>query len=204
MFSQIYALLCTFDANWKAESLLECMVVVVLIHPRILNQRGRGACMHVDWATLSYIQLRRKMQLSEKVQAKLPLHLRRSTWAEKSKEANRNRCRRKETQIGEGHSTLSNMQFRRKNATEWEGNFVQARLPETKETNRNYNRCLRKETQIGEEPNTLSYIQFRRKEKEYFLRWTWAEKFKEAKRNKCRSKEIWIGEGARDETLVPI
>ena len=177
MFSQIYALLCTFDANWKAESLLECMVVVVLIHPRILNQRGRGACMHVDWATLSYIQLGRenatewegtsqatiafaKINLSRKIQ--------RSQQKQVSEKRNSNRRRTQHFVI----------YLRRKNATEWEGNFVQARLPETKETNRNYNRCLRKETQIGEEPNTLSYIQFRRKEKEYFLRWTWQRNLK--------------------------
>ena len=103
--------------------------------------------------------------------------------------------RRKETQIGEGLNTLSYIWWgERMQLSERELCWVilQARLPEIKEANRNYNRCLRKETQIGEEPNTLSYIQFRRKEKEYFLRWTWAEKFKEAKRNKCRSKEIWI------------
>ena len=117
----------------------------------------KGTQIGEGLTTLSYLQCRRNAtrwegECDSTSQATI-------TWdlTEKSKEANSNynRCLTKETQLGEGPTTLSKLQFRRNQPSERELCWVtvQDRLPEIKEATRNHNRCLRK-TQIGKGQNS--------------------------------------------------
>ena len=97
------------------------MVVVVLIHPRILNQRGRGACMHVDWVTLSYIQLGRENATEWEGTSQATIAFAEINLSRKIQRSQQKQVLKKRNSNTQ-HFVIYSM--RRKNATEWKGTLL--------------------------------------------------------------------------------